>query len=356
MFAIESLNTIAYLKEQNAYVAMNEAIWVAIQQIKMIESECERVKLLLIGDDSKGNTIGHFALESNQCVQFASTLLLQLNADNMQKVLLRENDDSYSVFDAYLRADLALSKVFNKLSATQLYDLLASNHHFRKVIAIKGNNQLVICSFWHLLKQKLLAHGRGVLWMSTLLNLDCESVAPANNGWTMALVIMKLGKIELISDFLDFLKQFPKESLQKRFSQPNLEGETFISLLMQKITSAVDSDEERVKLIVDMYHLFDNFNSTQINVLKKIVRESLLALPPSASNLTLLKEAVDKNTLLGRLCWLSRKPWGLFSPKREIPFTIMQLRLWIEQLEGQIGKQTPTETLSILIDDAKFDG
>ncbi len=298
----------------DAESAYQSAIQSVVNEINSTRTEQDRMRQLLIQDTIDGNTIGHTCLQGSEHSKSCYiNILLKLNSKNLLQVLFRCNYESVSILDLYVKTKNRFLYLASKLDGDDLYSLLSTNNFFINIVHIKHQVMNFLEDYWSLLKEKFESSESGNDQLSQLLNLNCEYLAPANNGWTIGHEIVKHEKINLLLDYIDFLYKLSKDKPLHRFNQPNLQNETFISLViyrikLSKFSKGMDTQADKIEITVRLLDKFDFDQKTirtlvDIQGLKAGVSNYLLNLSPNATNLNLLERIVDKSSSLGLFCW-----------------------------------------------------
>lgn len=299
-------------RQETAVHESKEAYDSAIESaIRIINSALNERKLaqLILSNTTDDDTIGHLCLRGDTKHQaLYSNLLLKLNSNNILSLLYCRNRNGISILELFVKTDYNFLTLAAALNSNDLYSLLSNDNFFIKIVTIKKNVLNFLQDYLQLLKEKCNEHQ-----LSQLLNLNCESLAPANNGWTIGHGIIKQQNAPLVLEYIDLLSRLPKDKLQHRLHQPDLHGNTFIKLILNRITpswfqQSIDTPAERVTLVVKLLETVPFAPDTirlfaDVSRLKAEMTAYLLELPPTQDTFNLLQNIINKNNALGLFCW-----------------------------------------------------
>lgn len=309
-----------------AQSALENAIVRALDSISSIEAE--RFNQLFESTE-QGDTLGHFCLRAGHLLNsniYAryGTLLSTLSSEHIYCILLKRNRAQKSILFLYLASKLNFIDLAHNLSADHLSLLLFNTRLFEKLIVESDYTK----NFLGLLKVKFKSSSTGLAQLSKILDLDNESLTPVYNGWTVAYHLLKSNDDQYedaILHYIDLLLLLPRNKIERCFEQANIEGETFVALLLQRGRWAMlelDADNPQraisISLIVRLLYHF-KFSQKTINQLaniqhlKKEVGAYLLTLQAEPAHLVVLKYSIDKGTSLGLFFRALRGTFSSFS-------------------------------------------
>jgi hypothetical protein len=303
-------------RQETAVHDSKEAYDSAIESaIRIINSALTARKLaqLILSNTTDDDTIGHLCLRGDFKHQaLYSNLLLTLNSNNILSLLYCRNRNGVSILDLFVKTNYKFLTLAAALNSNDLYSLLSNDNFFIKIVTIKKHVPNFLQDYLQLLKEKCNEDQ-----LSQLLNLNCESLAPADNGWTIGHGIIKQHNAALVLEYIDLLSRLPKDKLQHRLNQPDLYNNTFIKLILNRIDpplfqKSIDTPTERVTLVVKLLETVpfdpDTIRSfADISRLKAEVTAYLLELPPNQNTFNLLQDIINKNNGLGLFCWEWRR-------------------------------------------------
>lgn len=199
---------------QNDYdAAIKSAITTIGSQLKQ-----RQLTLLVESNAIHDDTIGHLCLRGDAKNQnLYINLLLTLDSKNILTLLYCRNRSGVSILDLYLKTNNRFLRLASALDSNDLYTLLSKDNLFLNIITIKKNVLNFLKEYLQLLKEKCNEYQ-----LSQLLNLDCDSLAPADNGWTIGHEIIKQQNASRVLEYIDLLSGLPKEKLQHRLHRKRL--------------------------------------------------------------------------------------------------------------------------------------
>jgi hypothetical protein len=342
MITIETLNKIASFQIENLQNKResHREIFTALEIIRATHSKKEKIQQLAL-QDTTNNTLGHFCLQGNEFQQVSyEDNLLKLGSENILSILLITNNNLVSILDLYITSSLDFFNLAYKLTSKDLYILLSKNNLFIKIIFEKSHHNNFLEHYWRLLKRKF-NHFEGQKFLSQLLNLDCE--AKFAGGELFGHEMAKQAKTDSLLDYIAFLSILSKEIVQPYLNRLNDDKETFISLIIRRIKNSISTKliQDEVRIIVKLLVQFDFDKATiqtlvNIQGLKAHVRNYLINLGVSNTNLRLLQNTINQHTSLGKFCG----EWMSFSGKyiKNETTTITILRTRVIAMQNELSK------------------